>query len=144
MLSGLRWFETYVPRSLVMRLIRLGEGGVESEERPVTVMFTDIVGFTAASQRLTPRDTADFLNHHFALVAAAIDASGGTLDKYMGDAVMAFWGAPDDQPDHAARACRAALARMRAVVAANRARKARGRAPAHGLPSSRDRVCPSV
>src|SRR3546814_21026138 len=97
MLSGLRWFETYVPRSLVMRLIRLGEGGVESEERPVTVMFTDIVGFTAASQRLTPRDTADFLNHHFALVAAAIDASGGTLDKYMGDAVMAFWGAPAAQ-----------------------------------------------
>src|SRR3546814_3546133 len=68
MLSGLRWFENYVPRSLVMRLIRLGEGGVESEERPVTVMFIDIVGFTAASQRLTPRDTADFLNHHFALV----------------------------------------------------------------------------
>src|SRR3546814_3042441 len=99
-----------------MRLIRLGEGGVESEERPVTVMFTDIVGFTAASQRLTPRDTADFLNHHFDLVAAAIDASGGTLDKYMGDAVMAFWGAPDDQPDHAERACRAALEIMRAVV----------------------------
>src|SRR3546814_5640757 len=65
MLSGLRWFETYVPRSLVMRLIRLGAGGVESEERPVTVIFTDIVGFTAASQRLTPRDTADFLNHPF-------------------------------------------------------------------------------
>src|SRR3546814_16348386 len=92
-----------------MRLSRLGEGGVESEERPVTVMFTDIVGFTAASQRLTPRDTADFLNHHFDLVAAAIDASGGTLDKYLGDAVMAFWGAPADQPDHAAGARRTAL-----------------------------------
>src|SRR3546814_15444452 len=103
MLSGLRWFETYVPRSLVMRLIRLGEGGVESEERPVTVMFTDIVGFTAASQRLTPRDTADFLNHHFALVAAAIDDSRGTPDKYMGDAVMALGGAPDEPADPAER-----------------------------------------
>src|SRR3546814_7946261 len=92
-----------------------------SSDLPVTVMFTDIVGFTAASQRLTPRDTADFLNHHFALVAAAIDASGGTLDKYMGDAVMAFWGAPDDQPDQAERACRAALAIMRAAVADHRA-----------------------
>src|SRR3546814_14575608 len=91
-----------------MRLSRLGEGGVESEERPVTVMFTDIVGFTAASQRLTPRDTADFLNHHFSLVPAAIDASGGTLDKYMGDAVMAFWGATDDQPGHPDPPCRPA------------------------------------
>src|SRR3546814_17749601 len=125
MLSGLRWFETYVPRSLVMRLIRLGEGGVESEERPVTVMFTDIVGFTAARQRLTPRDTADFLNHHFALVDAAIAASGRTLDAYMGTAVMAFRGAPDDQPDNAQRACPAPLVKMRAVVATNRARKAR-------------------
>lgn len=129
MLGGLRWFETYVPRSLVMRLIRLGESGVESEERQVTVMFTDIVGFTSASQRLTPRSTARFLNHHFGLIAAAIDESGGTLDKYMGDAVMAFWGAPDDQPDHAERACRAALAIARALEADNRARRARDLPP---------------
>src|SRR3546814_18383682 len=109
MLGGLRWFETYVPRSLVMRLIRLGDDGVESEERQVTVMFTDIADFTTASQQLTPHDTADFLNHHFGLIAAAIDETGGTLDTYLGDAVMALWGAPDDQPDHAERACRAAL-----------------------------------
>ncbi len=126
MLSGLRWFETYVPRSLVLRLIRLGEGGVESEERQVTVMFTDIVGFTTASQKLTPRDTADFLNHHFELIATEIDSSGGTLDKYMGDAVMAFWGAPDDQPDHAERACRTALAVAAALDADNRARVTAG------------------
>jgi class 3 adenylate cyclase len=126
MLGGLRWFETYVPRSLVLRLIRLGEGGVQSEERQVTVMFTDIVGFTAASQQLSPRDTAAFLNQHFELLAAQIDATGGTLDKYMGDAVMAFWGAPDDQPDHAERACRAALAMSEALTADNRRRVDRG------------------
>src|SRR3546814_18444774 len=97
-----------------MRLIRHGEDGVESEERQVTVMFTDIAGFTTASQQLTPHDTADFLNHHFGLIAAAIDETGGTLDKYMGDAVMAFWGAPDDQPDHDERACRAALSNANA------------------------------
>jgi len=129
MLAGLRWFETYVPRSLVMRLIRLGEDGVESEERQVTVMFTDIVGFTTASQRLTPHDTADFLNHHFALIAAEIDRSGGTLDKYMGDAVMAFWGAPDDQPDHAERACHTALAIAQALAGDNRERVAAGQPP---------------
>jgi adenylate cyclase len=129
MLAGLRWFETYVPRSLVLRLIRLGESGIQSEERQVTVMFTDIVGFTTASQRLTPGETAEFLNHHFALLAAEIEASGGTLDKYMGDAVMAFWGAPDDQPDHARLACRAALAIVAALDADNGHCAAEGRPP---------------
>lgn len=129
MLGGLRWFETYVPRSLVLRLIRLGEGGVQSEERQVTVMFTDIVGFTAASQRLSPRETAAFLNRHFELLAAEIEATGGTLDKYMGDAVMAFWGAPDDQPDHAERACRAALAIAEVLRDDNQRRVDRGLPP---------------
>lgn len=132
MLGGLRWFETYVPRTLVLRLIRLGEGGMQSEERQVTVMFTDIVGFTAASQQLSPRETAAFLNRHFELLAAEIEATGGTLDKYMGDAVMAFWGAPDDQPDHAERACRAALAMSEALKADNRRRVDRGQ-PVVGL-----------
>ncbi len=131
MLSGLRWFETYVPRSLVLRLIQLGEDGVQSEERQVTVIFTDIAGFTAASQKLAPRETADFLNHHFGLLAAEIEATGGTLDKYIGDSVMAFWGAPDDQPDHAERACRAALAIDAALERDNRARVERGLPPVH-------------
>ncbi len=126
MLSGLRWFETYVPRSLVLRLIHLGEDGVKSEERQVTVIFTDIVGFTTASQQLTPRETADFLNHHFALLAAEIEQTGGTVDKYIGDSVMAFWGAPDDQPDHAERACQAALAIAAALERDNRKRAERG------------------
>lgn len=134
MLSGLRWFETYVPRSLVLRLIHLGEDGVKSEERPVTVLFTDIVGFTAASQQLTPRGTADFLNHHFGLLAAEIERSGGTVDKYIGDSVMAFWGAPDDQADHAQRACRAALAIAAALERDNRKR------PAGGQPEVRLRM----
>jgi len=134
MLSGLRWFETYVPRSLVLRLIHRGEAGVKSEERQVTVIFTDIVGFTAASQQMTPRETADFLNHHFALLAREIERTDGTVDKYIGDSVMAFWGAPDDQPDHAERACKAALAIAAALEEDNA-----GRAAA-GLPAVRIRV----
>jgi adenylate cyclase len=129
MLSGLRWFETYVPRSLVLRLIHLGEDGVQSEERRVTVIFTDIAGFTAASQKLTPREIADFLNHHFGILATEIERSGGTVDKYIGDSVMAFWGAPDEQPDHAERACRAALEIAAALERDNTRRIAAGLPP---------------
>jgi len=110
MLEGLKSFQTYVPQRLVKRLISEGsDHDVISRETELTVMFTDIVGFTALSERLSPADTAAMLNAHFELVNACIEESGGTLDKYIGDAVMAFWGAPEHQEDHAARAARAAL-----------------------------------
>jgi len=119
MLDGLRWFETYVPKSLVDRLIAdASDGSVPSGEREVTVMFTDIIGFTAMTENMSPADVAAMLNAHFEALAACIEEENGTLDKYIGDAVMAFWGAPDDQPDHAARACRAALSMADAVSGA--------------------------
>jgi class 3 adenylate cyclase len=130
MVGGLRLFATYVPRSLVGRLLRMQGGTVlRPEEREVTVLFTDIVGFTELSRRLTPLRLAAFLNRHFEMLGRAIDAEGGTIDKYIGDSVMAFWGAPDQQPDHALRACRAALAIAEALDADNRRRIAKGRAP---------------
>lgn len=112
MVSGLRWFETYVPKSLVLRLIRRdgAQAEIPSEEREVTVLFTDIKGFSAMAEKMSPQDTAEWLNRHFTRIAACIEAEGGTVDKFIGDAVMAFWGAPDEQPDHAARALRAAHA----------------------------------
>lgn len=111
MLDGLRWFETYVPRRLVNRLMReQGDMQIISSERILTVMFTDIVGFTAMSEDLSPAETAELLNAHFEIMNRCIEAENGTLDKYIGDAVMAFWGAPEQQDDHALRACRAALA----------------------------------
>lgn len=134
MLNGLRWFETYVPRALVLRLIQLGEDGFQSEERQVTVLFTDIVGFARASQNMSAHELAAFLNHHFDLLASEIERTDGTVDKYIGDSVMAFWGAPDDQPDHAERACRAAVAIAEALDSDNRARAAQG------LPAVRLRV----
>jgi len=130
MVGGLRLFATYVPRSLVDRLLRMQSGtGLRPEEREVTVLFTDIVGFTELSRRLTPLRLAAFLNRHFEMLGRAIDAEGGTIDKYIGDSVMAFWGAPDHQPDHALRACRAALAIAEALDADNTRRIAKGRAP---------------
>ena len=135
MLNGLRWFETYVPRALVLRLIRLGEDAIRSEERQVSVIFTDIVGFTGASQNMTAHQLADFLNHHFALLAAEVEQTEGTVDKYIGDSVMAFWGAPDEQPDHAARACRAALNIAAALKVDKQAPRRPG--PARGSPAHR-------
>ena len=109
MIATMAWVETYLPRRLVKQLIRR-QAGVESDERVVTVLFTDIVGFTALSEHRPARDVAKLLNDHFALVEKCIADEGGTLDKYIGDSAMAFWNAPEAQPDHASRACRAAIA----------------------------------
>ncbi len=130
MLASLVWFETYVPRTLVKRLVAKGDRqDIPSEERELTVLFTDIAGFTAASETLPAARLAGFLNAHFALLARCVEAAGGTIDKFIGDSLMAFWNAPDDQPDHAERACRAALSMASALAADNRRRTAAGLAP---------------
>ena len=109
MLDGLKWFEAYVPRKLVGRLIKeQTRNAVESRQENLTVMFTDLAGFTKMSEKLTPAETAKMLNEHFEIINNCIEKTDGTLDKYIGDAVMAFWGAPETQEDHALRACEAA------------------------------------
>jgi adenylate cyclase len=130
MLTGLRWLETYVPKSLVRRLLRSGgTGEVASAERMVTVMFTDVVDFTATAETMPASAVAAMLNAHFDLLGRCVEAEGGTIDKFIGDCVMAFWGAPDDQPDHADRALRAARAIAAAVAADNAERRGRGLPP---------------
>jgi class 3 adenylate cyclase len=129
MLGGLHWFESYVPRKLVRRLMSETERTLLSEEREVTLMFSDIVGFTTMVENLPPAETADFLNGHFALITSCVEAEGGTVDKYIGDAVMAFWGAPEHQADHAARACRAAQAVATALAHDNADRRRAGQPP---------------
>ena len=145
MLSGLKSFETYVPKPLVLQLMRQSaiqtarQPGVRSddssaeitlasEERIVTVLFTDIAGFTTLSRRLSAPELAAFLNRHFALLGACIERENGIIDKYIGDSVMAFWGAPADEPAHAARACRTALAIAEAVRDENRRNRTSGAA----------------
>lgn len=118
--AALRWFGNYVPRKLVNRLVREGEDAINtSKERPVTVMFTDLVGFTAMSEQMSAQETADILNEHFALVTACIEATGGIVDKFIGDAVMAVWGAIKRDEDHAAHACRAVDEICKALAADN-------------------------
>ena len=128
MLTAMRWFEMYVPKSLVLRLMR-GGSIITSQERGVTVMFTDIRGFTPLSQQMGAADVADLLNEHFSLLSRCIEAEGGTVDKFIGDSVMAFWGAPEDQPDHPMRALRTAQAIQRGLAADNRRREAAGLPP---------------
>lgn len=129
MLAGLRWFETYVPRRLVARLMASHGDETASDERDLTVMFTDIVGFTGMSETMSASAIKELLNEHFTCLGTAIEAEGGTIDKFIGDALMAFWGAPDRLPAHAAHACRAAQAIAAALAADNRQRRNQGKPP---------------
>ncbi|HEX2526445.1 MAG TPA: adenylate/guanylate cyclase domain-containing protein [Geminicoccus sp.] len=130
MVAGLRLFSTYVPRSLVRRLVRReASESLASEEHELSVMFTDIAGFTALSEHLPSSEVVAFLNRHFTLIEQGVEKWDGTVDKYIGDAVMAFWGAPVKQPDHALRACRAALDIAEAIAEDNRQRTRQGLVP---------------
>ncbi len=101
-LGALGAFARYVPRQLVKRLIAEGMTDPRQIEiREMTIVFTDLAGFTSLASHLSIEETASFLNRYFETVSEAITAEDGTIDKYMGDGVMAFWGAPLDQPDHA-------------------------------------------
>ena len=78
-------------------------------ERELTVMFCDWQGFTALAERVSPQRLQALLHHVLGRITQAVEAQGGTVDKYMGDCVMAFWGAPGDNPHHARDAVQAAL-----------------------------------
>lgn len=108
--SSLRSFRKYVPADLVADLIQLGqEARLSAERREVTVFFSDIVDFTTLSEKISPEQLVAELSVYFDRMTRSIVDQAGTVDKYIGDAIMAFWGAPRPLADHALRACRAAL-----------------------------------
>jgi len=130
MLDALQVFQTYVPRKLVQRLIALaGKEGMPSETRELTVLFTDMVHFSEISERMGAEETASFLNRHFGILAECIEVENGTIDKYIGDAVMAYWGAPDRMDDHTARAVSAARRIAETLTADNQRRARKGLRP---------------
>lgn len=130
MLIGLRAFSTYIPRSLVAKLVRTGEIGIaEPREAIVTVMFTDIAGFTTLSEQMDAAAAARLLNHHFAILCRVVDQHGGTVDKFLGDGMLAFFGAPDRLKGHAAAAVRAAAAIREELENDNREAAGEGRPP---------------
>jgi adenylate cyclase len=103
----------------VNRIIREGGNPFAGEERAVSILFSDIRGFTSISERLTPRQTVNLLNEYFTPMTAIIQDRDGTLDKFIGDAIMAFWNAPLDVPGHPARALDAAISMREKLDALN-------------------------
>jgi adenylate cyclase len=113
-------FSYYVSSSVVSEMLKNPEklklGG---EKKDLSVLFSDIRGFTTISEGLTPEELVHLLNEYLTAMTNVVFKYDGTLDKYMGDAVMAFYGAPLDQPDHPHRACRSALDMMEELKGLN-------------------------
>ena len=103
-------FEKYVSPSIVAEVLADPENiELGGKKMNLTVMFSDVRGFTTISEKLDPRALADLLNGYLTPMTQLVFKNKGTLDKYMGDAIMAFWGAPISFSDHAEHACRCAL-----------------------------------
>jgi len=110
-------FRQYMPESVATALIAdPSQAALGGATREISVLFGDLRGFTALSERLSPPDLVALLNRYYGAASQAVLAEGGTIDKFMGDAMMALFNAPAQQDDHALRACRAALAMQRAIA----------------------------
>jgi len=122
-----RLFGTYVPPQLVSEMVLdPNRYTMRAESKELTVMFCDMRGFTRLSEQMAPADLQAFLNEVFSRLTDIISKHRGTVDKYMGDCVMAFWGAPVDTPEHASLAVQAALEMSAAVDDINAAHRLRG------------------
>lgn len=121
-------FTQYVPPGLITQILQHPEllrlGGQEKE---LTALFSDIRGFTTLSEGLSPTTLVELLNEYFSVMTEVIFKHSGTLDKYIGDALMAFWGAPYPHPDHAELACLAGLDMLKALEALQAKWEAEGR-----------------
>jgi adenylate cyclase len=109
-------FGQYVPPELVDKMAEDPEKySMAGKKETLTVLFSDVVGFTSISERLSPQDLAAFINEYLTSMSQVIREEGGTLDKYIGDAIMAFWGAPVPDANHATRGVIAALRMQRGL-----------------------------
>ena len=125
-----RAFAYYVPPAVVDDLVadaaKLQLGG---EKRELTVLFSDIRGFTTLSEAMAPEELVKLMNEYFTVMTGKVFEQRGSLDKYIGDAIMAMFGAPVAEPRHAACACRAAIEMVRALQPLRESWRARGIPP---------------
>ena len=118
-------FQQYVSPEVIRRLLTDPER-VKPRKTPVSVLFSDVRGFTSISERLDAQELADLLNGYLTEMTRIIFRNRGTLDKYIGDAVMAIWGAPFDEPRHATRCVEAAIEMLSRLVELQQGWRARG------------------
>ncbi len=120
-------FGTYVPPELVDEMVKDPDSySMEATNREMTVMFCDMRGFTKMSEQMEPIQLQALLNGVFTRLTGIIRANRGTIDKYMGDCVMAFWGAPVETPEHAHLAVKSAMEMANAVRGINEEHRAKG------------------
>lgn len=133
--SGLKSFLRYIPEDLLRRYLNpANTAGLDSEVIPVSVMFSDIREFSSHAERSDPMLLVRQLNEYLETVSTVISRHGGTLDKYIGDAVMSFWNAPNRVPAHARESCAAALDIQKTLAEARRGWQSQG------LPSFHTRI----
>ena len=110
MKKSLKAFSMYVPSGIVKHLLETGEEAkIGGDKKDITISFSDIQSFTAISEHMSPEDLMNHLSTYFEELTSIIRDNKGTIDKYIGDAIMAFWGAPVANPNHAYHACKTAL-----------------------------------
>lgn len=120
MKAGLSSFGAFVPKELVRSILSKAERiSVGGETRDVTLMFADLKGFTRQTEGLEPEVLMPALSEYFEAMEKEISGNQGTVDKYIGDAIMALWNAPLDDTDHPVHACRAALGCLQAEANLN-------------------------
>jgi adenylate cyclase len=128
MRKSLQAFGSYVPRPLVERMITNDiSPALGGDRRELTLLFSDIEGFTSLSEGMPPEELTSDITEYFKRVSQVVLRTNGTVDKYIGDAVMAFWNAPVRNAQHAHDACLAALRCRSALRIFNRGRAERGR-----------------
>jgi adenylate cyclase len=126
--NALQTFAQYVPLDVVRQLVESDKPlGLGVETRPLTIFFSDLENFSAHAEKLAPADLLRQVSEYFSAVTEAIAQEHGTVDKFIGDAVMAFWGAPLPREDHALRACAGALRAVRRMEKLNEAWARQGR-----------------